>query len=89
MKVLIIFELIPEDTLFCIVENPSKEELELFDKACTQFVNLTKNEEDAVKLNDYLEEKGAMRIKTEEDRLYIKNILSQKFDQVCWAGFVL
>lgn len=63
MKVMIIFEYIPEDTKIYLLDLDGKD-LEMAKKAHGVYVNVSKNDKVAVKLDDFLQNKEPLKIKT-------------------------
>lgn len=67
MKVLVIYEHIPEDTMIYLIEEEEKETLEKIKSAYNQYANVCGfNEDGAIWLNEYLGDKKVIELKEGE-----------------------
>lgn len=99
MRVLVIWEEIPEDTKFYVIENPTQEQLVMLKKANGQIINYEGPDDGAL----YLQRSFLLpeHLPEEEQRLdevsqWISNQIAKEklpesgpFDLVIWSGFGL
>lgn len=84
MRVLIVWEEVPENTTFYVVENPSEDVLETIKGAAGKFINTTDENEEVNTLSDWLEDSVSMFTKHE-----VEAPLEGPFDLVVLCGFMM
>jgi hypothetical protein len=84
MKVLIVWEEIPENTIFYVIEDPNKEVLKTIKEAAGKFINTTDENEEVNTLSSWLEDSVSMFTKHE-----VETPLEGPFDLVVLCGFIM
>lgn len=82
MKVLVVFEYIPEDTKVYLLDLDGKD-LEMVKKAHGVYVNVSKNDKAAARLDEFLQDKEPLKIKAG------KPFEIEGIELVVHAGFML
>jgi hypothetical protein len=83
MRALIIFEMVPESTVFVTVENPTKQELQVIKEAAGQFINSSDDTEAVDQISEWMAGKWK---EFSADEVYL---FEGPFDLVVLCGFIL
>lgn len=84
MRVLIVWEEVPENTTFYVVENPSEDVLETIKGAAGKFINTIDENEEVNTLNNWLGDGTLNHTKHE-----VETPLEGPFDLVVLCGFIM